>query len=390
MQSRRDGAERARHGHRRFDAESGDRRIHLREGPPLSGTGLRRRPPAVSGCPQGTQGPRQLPAGDLGRRDRADCGTTARCPRPLGRRVHPAVFVRRLERAADPGHERRHAVSAAGGVASGADGLRSADGRREQRPLRQDAVRRLRGLPRGASDRHLGRESVRVGHPPGSIHPRGAAARREAGGGRSPDDPARETGGSAPCRPSRYRPAGRPRRAPSSVRDRRRRSSVCRGAHAGSGAPPREGTVLDHRAGGRRSRHPARYPARVRGAVRRHESGAAAMRLGTGAEPQRWQRQPGDPGAPGGRWQVRRPRRRLHDEQLGVVGHRAHVDRGTGTGDAARQHEPSRPRAHRVRGSAGAGAVRLQLERRWRPRPTSGASCGDWSATTCSPSSSTR
>ena len=51
------------------------------------------------------------------------------------------------------------------------------------------------------------------------------------------------------------------------------------------------------------------------------DAGADPVRLGPGAQPQRRQRVDGDPGAAGRGRQVRRPRRRLHDEQLGLVGH---------------------------------------------------------------------
>ena len=71
----------------------------------------------------------------------------------------------------------------------------------------------------------------------------------------------------------------------------------------------------------------------------------------------------GDPGAAGRRRQVRRARRRLHDEQLRRLGHHGRdADRRAGAADARRQHESARPRADRVRRSAGVGAVRLQLQ----------------------------
>ena len=83
----------------------------------------------------------------------------------------------------------------------------------------------------------------------------------------------------------------------------------------------------------------------VAGGLRGRQPGADPLRLGTGAQPQRRQRVAGHPGAAGGRRKVRRARRRLHDEQLRVVGHHAHVDRRRRTADAHRQHEPARARA---------------------------------------------
>ena len=62
-----------------------------------------------------------------------------------------------------------------------------------------------------------------------------------------------------------------------------------------------------------------------RRALREDLAGAREMRLGPRAQSQRRQRRGGGAGAAGGRRQVRRARRRLHDEQLGVVGHRADV-----------------------------------------------------------------
>jgi anaerobic selenocysteine-containing dehydrogenase len=47
------------------------------------------------------------------------CGTSERGAQPMGWRVDPALLVRRLERAAHPGHERRDPVPAAWGLASG-------------------------------------------------------------------------------------------------------------------------------------------------------------------------------------------------------------------------------------------------------------------------------
>ncbi len=57
-----------------------------------------------------------------------DCRANARGARALGRRIDPALFVRRLERPADTGHERRHALPTAGRVAPRADGMRGATG----------------------------------------------------------------------------------------------------------------------------------------------------------------------------------------------------------------------------------------------------------------------
>ena len=122
-------------------------------------------------------------------------------------------------------------------------------------------------------------------------------------------------------------------------------------------------------------RSPASTPALLERAAELYAdelAGAHPLRLGTRAQPQRRQRRDGGARAAGGRRQVRRARRRLLDEQLRVVEHRAAVDRRAGARHARRQHEPSRPGAHRLRRSAGRRAVRLQLQSRGdgaRPAP---------------------
>ncbi len=135
-----------------------------------------------------------------------------------------------------------------------------------------------------------------------------------------------------------------------------------RAAHHRRGRAAGARRAVDVRTGGgglRRRRGRARSGRR---AVRRELAGADPMRLGAGAEPQRRQRRDVGAGAAGGRRQVRRARRRLLDEQLGVLEHRAHLDRCARAGHAHRQHESSRPRADRVRRPAGQRAVRLQLQ----------------------------
>ena len=64
----------------------------------------------------------------------------------------------------------------------------------------------------------------------------------------------------------------------------------------------------------------------VGAAVRHDVSGARQVRMGARAKSKRRQRGDGRAGAAGGRRQVRRSRRRLLDEQFGVVEHRSAVD----------------------------------------------------------------
>ena len=84
-----------------------------------------------------------------------------------------------------------------------------------------------------------------------------------------------------------------------------------------------------------------------RAPLRRELAGAGPVRLGSRAQPQRRQRRDGGARAAGRRRQVRRAGRRLLDEQLGVVGHRADVDRRARARHPAGQHEPPRPRPAR-------------------------------------------
>ena len=96
------------------------------------------------------------------------------------RRSDPALLLRRLERPAHAGLGRRALLPPARRLAARAHGVRRADGRGGARPLRQDVRRRLRGLPRRAPDRGVGRQSVGVGHPPraATSAKRSARARR--------------------------------------------------------------------------------------------------------------------------------------------------------------------------------------------------------------------
>ena len=94
-----------------------------------------------------------------------------------GRRVDPAVLLRRLERPAHAGQPRRAAVAPLRHVASGAHGVRGADRRRQHGALRQDAVGHLSGLSGRRADHPVGRQPVGVGHSPRA---RTCARRRSA------------------------------------------------------------------------------------------------------------------------------------------------------------------------------------------------------------------
>ena len=307
------------------------------------------------------------------------------------RGIDPALFVRRLERPADPGQPRRAAVAPVRHVAPGADGLRGADRRGQPGALRQDAVGHLPGLSGGAADHSVGREPVGLRHPSHSVRPRGAEARREAGRDRSAHHArwrARPTcisrSGPAPTSRSRWRSTAICSRtaSPTTRSCASTRPAPTRCASAPSrGRFERAAEVAGVDAVGARA---------VARALRRELARADPLRLGTRAQPQRRQRRDGGPGAAGGRRQVRRARRRLLDEQLGVVEHRPHVDRRARAGHAHRQHEPPRTGAapsttiRRSRCCSSTTAIRR------RPCRISGASSAGSSARICSPSSSSR
>ena len=129
-----------------------------------------------------------------------------------GARIDPAVLLWRIERPADPGQHRRAALAPSRHLAPGAHGLRGADRRRQHGAVRQDAVGHLPGLPGSEADHSLGREPVRVGHPPHAVRARGAEARRQARRDRPADDAAGALGrhpsapsGPAPTSPLRWR-----------------------------------------------------------------------------------------------------------------------------------------------------------------------------------------
>ena len=134
----------------------------------------------------------------------------------------------------------------------------------------------------------------------------------------------------------------RARGAQAFVRDRSRRPGVSRRAHDWRGHAAREGGTVDVRTRGGGCRSQRDRPRDVRGVVRDVEPGADSLRLGPRAESQRRQRGDGGARAAGRRRQVRRPRRRLRDEQLRGLGLQQAVARHAGTADPRDQHEPAR------------------------------------------------
>lgn len=85
-----------------------------------------------------------------------------------------------IQRPAHPGHERRDPVPPAGRLAARAHRLCGTNRRRQPDALRQDAVGQLRGFPRGAADRAVGRQSLGLGHPSRAVPSRRHAAAARA------------------------------------------------------------------------------------------------------------------------------------------------------------------------------------------------------------------
>ena len=185
---------------------------------------------------KGAKGRRRLHARQLGRSARPDRRAHDRDPRRARRRGDPAVLLRRLERPAHAGHQRRRRC----GARSARRGWRARSARRRPAPPTWVSTarcrRHLRGLRARAADRPLGREPVGLGHPPRPLHQGSAQGRRDARRHRSARDVARPAGGPphsrcspAPTSPSPWRctstcsMAGTPTRVPRRAHARRRR-----------------------------------------------------------------------------------------------------------------------------------------------------------------------
>ena len=95
-------------------------------------TRLRARSPAPSGVRKGAKGLAQFRARVVGRGAAAHRRSHARHRGAVGRRVDPSLLVRRIERTADAGHQRRHALPPPGRLAARAHGVRGGN-RRGQR-----------------------------------------------------------------------------------------------------------------------------------------------------------------------------------------------------------------------------------------------------------------
>ena len=124
--------------------------------------------------------------------------------------------------------------------------------------------------------------------------------------------------------------------------------------------------------------------------LRPQHAGADPMRLGARTKSKRGQCGHGRAGAARGRREVRRPRRRLLDEQLRGVEHREILDRRAGARQPSRQHEPPGTCADRVPTTRRFGSCSRTTAIPWRRSPTSAVSSKDSNATTSSRSFSIR
>ena len=252
VQSGRHRQQRPGRRDRRLDAERADGRLHLRESQKVRRSRVRRGAAAISR------------RADRAERARAASGASSwdeaieliatrllEVREQLGRRSHPAVFLRRIEWPAHAGHARRRALPPVRHVAPRAHGVRGADRRGRAGALRQDAVGHLRGLSGRAAHRPLGRQPVDVGHPSRAVRARGAEIGRAAHRHRSAFDAAREAGRSPPGAEARHRRRDRACDPSLPVRGRVRRHAVSRRAHEGRRTAARAGGGMDVRARGR-------------------------------------------------------------------------------------------------------------------------------------------
>ncbi len=207
-------------------------RLHLREGPPLRRARVRAGPPAPSRASARAPRARRVPQASAGtKRSTLVAATTARDARARcgGEAILP-FSLRRLERLADAGHDRRACSS--GGSARRASRERSAPRRREPRrtaTVRQDGRRRA---TRTTSDARL---IVLWGVNPSAtgIH-LVPYDQRERGGGRAAR---RDRSAAHAARATRGPAPGRPARAPIVAVALARASAAVRSGHADARVP---------------------------------------------------------------------------------------------------------------------------------------------------------
>ena len=302
------------------------RRLHLRQGAPVRSTRLQRRTAcSIRSC---ARAPRAAPTSSASPGTRRSTSSPEGCEEArdhLRRRVGAALLLRRVERAADERPRGRALLPPIRRVAIS----RARCARRRPAPRPRALYGKMAGV--AYEDYEDAQLIVIWGCNPSAsgIHlvphiKRAQNARRQARRRRSAAHAARAAGRPAPARAARAR--------------------ICRSRWRSMRAlfearPGRRGVPRRHM---RRRRRPAgggRRRGRSSGRPRRPASTAATsrtlaewygtispavIRCGWGQERNRngGVGDDGHPGPAGRRRQVRRPRRRLHDEQLGRVGHR--------------------------------------------------------------------
>ena len=238
-------------------------------------------------------------------------------PRRRRRRSDPALLLRRLERPADAGHQRRAAVPRVRHVAARAHGLRGADRRRATRrstarwpasPTRTTSHAKLIVLW-GVNPSRPASTWCRSSRRPADrgarlvvIDPRATSLARQADLHLAP-----RPGTDLPLALALHR----------FLFERGDATGVPRASTpAASTACARAPSAWTIERAARSLRDRSGDAAALRRSLRRRLAGADPLRLGPRAQPQRRQRGGRDPRAAGGRRQVRRARRRLLDEQL--------------------------------------------------------------------------
>ena len=210
LERRRRG--RPRRPHRRQPREPRHRRLHLRQGPRASPSTSTARSACLTRRAPRRKGEGRFERDLLGRGARPRRGAASGDARAARRRGDPALLLRRLERLAHPGHDRRPPLPPARRVAARAHGLRGA--RRGAPP------RGLYGKMAGVAyeDYEHARLIVIWGVNPSAsgihlvpLHPRGAEARGAARRDRPAAHAARPARRPSPRGPPGHRPAWRSR-----------------------------------------------------------------------------------------------------------------------------------------------------------------------------------
>ena len=365
LQPRRHGPGRQGHRPRRIDRQPDHRRLHLRQGPPLSRADVRPRSRALPGGAQGAERQRLVRARVVGRRAGSHRRPVARGARRVRRRGDPALLVRRTRTACS----RRTRATRRSSAGSAPRASRAPCARPPPAPPTRRSTARCRrssiedfpearliilwGVNPSASGIHLVpylREAQKRGARLVVIDPRTTPLARQA----DLHLPVRP-GTDLPVALSIHRYLFEEGRADQAFLDAHTRNAdrlreraakwtfACAAAEAGVPAADIERLAQWYADASPGARSAA---AGARNAI----ATAAASSMAILALP-----------AVAGKFGVRGGGYAMSNSSAWGI-ERTWI-RDQEPADAARQHEPAGARAHRVRRSAGQGAVRLQLER---------------------------